>query len=167
MQRRLYFVVSKLSDAKSVFNQLLLARISDKQFHVLARDDVDIGDLPAATTLQRFDVIHSIITGLGIGAVIGIFVGIIGHGVLSAPIGGAMLATTLLGAVLGAWSSSMIGMMVPNRQLKEFYPAVERGQMLILVDVPLAKVRDIERLITQTVPDARFAGVEPTLPSVP
>lgn len=167
MYRRLYFLAHNLDEAKSVFDQLLLARIADRYIHVLAKEETNINDLPPATALQKFDIIHSVFMGLGVGAVIGIVVGIIGHGALNAPLGGVMLATTLLGAILGAWSASMIGMMVPNRQLKEFYPAIEKGQMLMMVDVPLAKVHEIETLIKRAVPQANFAGVEPTLPSVP
>jgi hypothetical protein len=167
VRRRLYFLVHTLDEAKSVFDQLLLARVGDRHIHVLAKEGADIGSLPPATVFQKNDIVHSIFVGLGIGGIIGIIVGIIGHGVLNAPLGGVMLATTLLGAVLGAWSASMIGMMVPNRRLKKFYPALEKGHLLMIVDIPLAKVHEIETLIKRTVPHANFAGVEPTVPSVP
>ncbi len=167
MHRRLYFLVNDPTQASQIFEKLLLARVSDRYIHFLANEDTPLGDLPAATTFQKSDISHSLVVGLCIGAVIGVIAGFIGHGVLNVPIGGVMIATTAIGAVLGAWSSSMIGMMVPNRHLKAFYPAIEAGQILAIVDVPLNRVEEIKATIKRTIAHASFAGIEPTVPSVP
>lgn len=167
MRRRLYFLVHDLKQARAVFEKLLLARIHDNHIRFLAKEGFDIGDLPEATTFQKNDVIHSLFVGLGIGAIVGIIAGVIGHSALGVPIGGVMLAATLLGAILGAWSASMIGMMVPNRRLSDFYPAIEKGRILVIVDVPLNKVNLVKDTIQKSIPTVNFAGIEPTMPSVP
>ena len=73
----------------------------------------------------------------------------------------------LSGALAGAWISSMIGVNVPNSQLKNFHRAVEQGEILLLVDVPKKRAGDIKELVRQHHPEAGFEGVEPTIPAFP
>ena len=167
MRRRLYFLADNLQGARSVFNELLLARIHDNHIHLLAKEGTDLGDLPEASIFQKSDVVHSMLIGLMIGGLIGVIVGIIGHGALNSDLGGVMLATTGLGAVLGAWSATMIGMMVPNRQLKGFEAILEEGKILVMVDVPLGKVNDVKELLLSKGLPIEFAGLDPTVPSFP
>jgi len=167
MKRRLYFLAHDIADAKLVFNQLLLARVNVHHIHFLSKNEADLGDLPAATNFQRYDIRGSAAKGFILGAIIGIFGGIIGHGVFNVAIGGAMIATTIIGALLGGWFASMIGMMVPNQELKKFKKDIEDGQVLIIVDVPFNKVKHTEDLVLNSVPQVKFCGLDPTVPSFP
>ena len=69
---------------------------------------------------------------------------------------------SLLGAGLGAWISSMIGVSVPNTQLKKFEKAIESGQLLMLIDVPKHRIDEITQLIKSHHPEAEVEGTEPT-----
>jgi len=81
--------------------------------------------------------------------------------------GGAVLVLALAGAGIGAWASGMIGTDVPNSQLQKFMPAIERGQVLIMVDVRLGDVRRVSDMIHTQHPEASDHGTEPTLPAFP
>ena len=81
--------------------------------------------------------------------------------------GGTALALALAGAGVGAWASGMIGTDVPNSRLAKFMPAVEHGQVLLMVDVPLGEVRRISDMIHRRHPEASDHGIEPTIPAFP
>ena len=67
MRRRLYFLLPDVKSARQVFKKLLLARIEDRHIFFLAKEGVELSDLPEATMLQKSDEIH----GLGVGLVVG------------------------------------------------------------------------------------------------
>ena len=61
----------------------------------------------------------------------------------------------------------MIGVDVKNTQIKQFEDAVEKGEILFLVDVPKARVDEIEEMVKKHHPDADIEGTEPTIPAFP
>lgn len=80
----------------------------------------------------------------------------------------AMVAVIgVLGGLLGAWSSSLIGIAAPSGRLRRFEGAIAQGQILLMVDVPRSRVQDIEALLHNTHPEAHFEGVEPDVPAFP
>lgn len=170
MRRRLYFLLPDVGRARRIVDQLLLARIEERHIHILARDGTTMEGLPAATMLQRSDVLHGIESGLALGGATGILVGLLTMLFQPAGLeagGGAVLALALAGAGIGAWAAGMIGTDVPNSQLRKFMPAIEQGQVLLMVDVPLGQVETVSELIHRHLPEARDQGIEPTIPAFP
>lgn len=170
MRRRLYFLLPDVGRARQILNELLLARIEERHIHVLARDGTPMDGLPSANLLQRSDFLHGSEIGLALGGATGIAVGVLT--LLFPPSGmeiggGAVLAIALAGAGIGAWASGMIGANVPNSQLRKFMPAIERGEVLLMVDVRLGEVRRISDMIHMRHPEASDHGIEPTLPAFP
>ena len=170
MRRRLYFVVSDVPGAQRVRDELLLARIEDCRFHVLAKDGIDLKDLHEASILQKTDFVHGAEIGLTVGGGIGIIAGLI---VILFPPDGinmqlvTVLVTALMGAVFGAWVASMKASSVPNSRLKSFESALEAGRILIMVDVPSGRVDEIRALIASHYPDVMDSGLEPAIPAFP
>lgn len=170
MRRRLYFLVSDVSNAQHIRDELLLARIEDYHFHVLAKDGIDLKDLHEASILQKTDFIHGAEIGLMVGGVVGIVAGLL---VIMFPPAGinmqfvTVLITALLGSAFGAWVASMKASSVPNSRLTQFEPAIEAGNILIMVDVPATRVSEIRALITSHYPDAMDSGQEPAIPAFP
>jgi uncharacterized membrane protein YeaQ/YmgE (transglycosylase-associated protein family) len=170
MRRRLYFLLPDVKTTKQVFRELLLARIEERHVHVLARDGTLLGDLPEATLLQKSDAIHGIELGLIIGGATGMLAGTIA--VLFPPSGlimglGVILATGILGALMGVWVSGMIAVDVPNTKLRAFMGAVEKGKVLMIVDIPKDQVAEVSRKVKRHHPEADMRGVEPTIPAFP
>ena len=170
MRRRLYFVVSDVPSAQRVRDELLLARIENSHFHVLAKDGIQLNDLHEASILQKTDFVHGAEIGLTVGGGIGIIAGLI---VILFPPDGinmqlvTVLVTALMGAVFGAWVASMKASSVPNSRLKSFESALEAGRILIMVDVPSSRVDEIRALIASHYPDAMDSGLEPAIPAFP
>lgn len=170
MRRRLYFLLPDTSRARQILNELLLARIEERHIHILAREETPMHGLPSANLLQRSDFLHGVEMGLALGGATGILAGLLM--LLFPPSGmaiggGAVLGLALAGAGIGAWASGMIGTDVPNSQLQKFMPAVDSGQVLLMVDVRLSEVGRISGLIQHHHPEARDHGIEPTLPAFP
>lgn len=170
MRRRLYFVLPDAASANQMFNDLLLARIDWKHIHFLARPDVALGDLPEATVLQKTDIVHGAELGMMIGGAAGVLGGVLV--VLFPPGGitlqlGAVLLAAIAGALFGTWVASMAASAIPNSRLQPFEKAIERGQVLMMVDVPLYRVAATRELVERRHPEATSGGVEPTMPAFP
>jgi hypothetical protein len=61
----------------------------------------------------------------------------------------------------------MIAVGAPNFRLLKFKPALKRGGILLLIDVPIERVEEITALIRRYHPEADAKGVEPTIPAFP
>jgi hypothetical protein len=170
MRRRLYFVLPDIDSARSMLNEMLLARIGIERIHCLARRGTLPPDLPEATMLQKTDVVHGAHLGMTVGGIAGTIGGLLV--VLFPPAGLTLQWVTVLiaavaGALLGAWVSSMVASAVPNSRLKAFQPDIEQGKVLMMVDVPMQRVQEITALVAQRHPEAVSGGFEPTIPAFP
>ena len=131
MRLRMYVTLPDLASARQLANDLLLARIEDRHMHFLARRGTDLGELHEASTCRRPTPMHGAFTGLVMGGVVGVIVGLL---LVYFPPGGmsvqlvAVLIAALVGAVLGIWIASMMGLQVPNTQLKGFEQRDRGGQ---------------------------------------
>lgn len=168
--RRLYFMVPDLDTANTVVDELLLKRVDEHHIHVVAKEGTPMGDLPEANLLQKSDFIPAMERGLAVGGITGVLAGIAAVTFPPAGLvlgGGAILGTSLAGAGIGAWISGMIGMDVPNSQIGKFEEAIEKGEVLMMVDIPKTRVEEIEALVQQHHPDADMGGTEPHIPAFP
>lgn len=171
MRRRIYWLLPDVTSARRVMDDLLLARVEARHLHFIARDDIDLADLPNANVLQSSDIVRSAQLGLVVGGLGGAVLGIVAG--LFFPMEGAIsqlgLAAVLavLGALFGAWASSLIGASVPSHRLERFAHAIGEGQILLLADVPRGRVDDVERRLAAQHPEARFEGEEPNIPAFP
>jgi hypothetical protein len=158
------------NSARSMLSEMLLARVEARHLHFLAKRGTLPADLPEASVLQKTDMVHGAELGLVIGGAVGALGGI--AAVLMPPAGVSLqlvtiLLTALFGAFFGVWVSSMIGTQVPNSRLKVFQADIERGQVLMMVDVPLGKVGEVRELARRRHPEAVSGGLEPTIPAFP
>jgi len=81
--------------------------------------------------------------------------------------GGVVVLMTVASAGFGAWTATMIGVDVPNTRLKRFEEAIEKGELLMMVDVRKDRVEEIEQVIKSHHPEADIEGTDPTIPAFP
>jgi hypothetical protein len=170
MRRRLYFVLPDIDSAVRTSNDLLLARIEDRHMHFLARRGTPMGDLHEASFLQKSDAVHGAELGFVIGGIGGFVLGCYIY--LTPPDGVQLelvtiLIASILGALFGAWASSLVALSVPNSRLKAFAQDIEAGKVLLIVDVPSGRVAEIQQLVHARHPEASDHGLEPTVPAFP
>jgi hypothetical protein len=161
MRRRLYFLLPDVESARRTADDLLLARVEDRYMHFLAKRGTDLAELHEAGYLIKTDFFHGAGVGLGVGALGGAAIGAL---ILFYPIEGtqphplSFFVAVLLGALLGAWVASMVGASVPNSKLRQFQHEIDRGRVLLMLDVPYGTVDDIRAIVTARHPEAVPAG---------
>jgi hypothetical protein len=169
--RRLYFLIPDAHSAGQIVNELLLARIEERHMHVIGKDHDALvkENLPEASLVQKSDLVPALERGIAVGGAAGLVAGlaalVLPGGLVIA--GGAILGSSLLGAGLGAWISSMIGISAPNSRLTRFEKAIEAGELLMLIDVPKGRTEEITELVRNHHPEANVEGTEPTIPPFP
>jgi hypothetical protein len=168
--RRLYFLLPDIDSAKHIVDELLLARVSERHIHIAATDHHALSEahLPEANLLQESDFVPAVERGLAIGGATGVVAGIAAitlGGVALA--GGAILGVGMAGAGVGAWLSGMIGISAPSSRLKEFEKAIQKGSLMMMVDVPKARVEEITTMVKSHHPEAEIEGTEPAIPAFP
>lgn len=161
--RRIYFLVPNLGTAKAIVDELLLARVDERHIHVLAKRGTPLEDLPEATFTQKTDFLPALEQGLALGGAAGVLAGLVAMALPTGLVlgGGAVLAIALAGAGVGGLMSSMVGSSIGNRRVEQFQEAIERGELLMLIDVPWDRVEEIEALVRKHHPEAECEGAEP------
>ncbi|MGZ5644814.1 MAG: GlsB/YeaQ/YmgE family stress response membrane protein, partial [Usitatibacter sp.] len=141
-----------------------------RHMHFLARRGTDLGELHEASYLHKTDTVHGAFVGLVIGGLMGVLVGAI---LVNYPPQGvsmqlvAVLIAAIVGAALGTWVASMVGLQVPNSRLKGFDKDLEEGRVLLMLDVPSGRYDELRTIIARTHPEAADRGNEPTVPAFP
>ncbi|MGB7480412.1 MAG: DUF1269 domain-containing protein [Burkholderiaceae bacterium] len=168
--RKLYFMLPDIASARAMLDELLLARIEERCMRFWARGNTLPDDMPSANFWQKTDLVHGAQTGALVGAGIGLLGGFLL--VLFPPKGIALqmiavLVAALGGALFGGWVAGMVAAAIPNSRLKEFQEGIERGEVLLILDIPYAKVAQVEELFAQRHPEVRFGGEDPHTPVFP
>ena len=171
MNRRLYFVLPDVDTAQQVERDLLLAKIEDRHMHFLGKRGTDLKDLPEASLGQKTDLFHGMRVGLVAGGATGTCVGFILYQFpsligVSLDVGIAAILA-LVGAIFGAWVSSMIGSSTPNVRLREYEKTMEEGHILLMLDVPKERVDEVREIIRSHHPEVEDHGLDPDIPRFP
>ena len=170
MKLRMYVTLPDVASARQLANDLLLARVEDKCMHFLARRGTDLGELHEASYLQKTDTVHGAFVGFVIGGLMGVIVGLL---LMQFPPAGiqlqfvTVLIAAIIGAMLGTWVASMVGLQVPNSRLRGFDPDIQEGKILLMLDVPSGRYEEVRNIIARTHPEAADRGSEPTVPAFP
>lgn len=170
MKRRLYFILPGTHLARTVHNELLLARVPENRMHVIADERIDLEDLPEASLWQRSDLSHGLQLGLPVGGLTGVVVGVLAvifGWITPGYEAKTIMATVLAGLFVGSWAASMIAVNVPNTRHRAFETDIQQGHILFIVDIPVQRVDEITELVTRHHPEADMRGVEPNIPVFP
>lgn len=170
MRKRIYWLLPDVVSAKRTMDDLLVNRVEHRHIHFVARDGMDMTGLHEANLFQTSDIVHAAEMGLMIGGAVGVVAGVVVAMfpiVGDTPQWGLVGVLAVLGAVFGAWASSMIGSSAPNSRLKPFEADIADGKIVLIVDVPRGRCEEIETLLRSSHPEARFAGMDPAVPAFP
>lgn len=164
MLRRIFFVIPDVPHAKRIVKELEKAGIEWEQMHASSNPRVKLSGLPAATVAQNRDLVWALdklfwradlvlfaLATLGLAAAL--YSGSLIWAALSAAV---MLGTFLL----GNWFSVKL----PHTHLGDMRVPLNHGEVVLMVDVPLNRVREIEQLVSRHHPEAEVGGVGWTSP---
>lgn len=157
MSRRLYFVLPDIETSRKVERALLLAHVESRQMHFLGKRGVDMKDLPEATAAQKTNLLRGLYIGFFAGVITGLLAGLYLYftpdtlGMQIPPF--VIFICASLGAILGAWiSGPLIGASTPNSSIQSYAPLLQKGHVLLILDVPPKRSEEIRVLIDSISP---------------
>ena len=139
MTKRLYFMLPDAEVCSKVVEELKDANIPERHMHAIASAEHTLRVLPKASKLQKSELLYGIETGLGVGGAAGLLGGLLTITFPPAGLslgGAAVLATALAGAGFGALVSGLVANDIPNHKIKMFEKDIDKGKILLMVDVP-------------------------------
>ena len=156
MKNRTYFFVEDIEAAKVLVEEIRQLGIDDADLHVIASEGTALEPLPEADIVHRSDLVNAARRGAVTGGTVGLVGGLVA---LTVPVagltlgGGAVLGSTALGATLGTWFSTLVGVSVPNQEVEQYRDRIDRGQVMIIVDVDEGQEPLLTALMSDRYPD--------------
>ena len=163
--RRIYFLAPNIETTHKIVAELRSDGIEDRHMHVLAKRDTPLEDMHEASWFQKTDFVPALERGAALGASTGLLAGLVGLRFAGFAIaGGPVLGVLFFGATIGAMMSGLAGLQVGNSKIKQYEEAIEKGELLVMVDIPKERIDEISKVIAKHHPDAKFEGIESILP---
>jgi hypothetical protein len=162
--RRLFFLLPDREVTRAIVSQLEAAGVPHRHLHVIASLTQDLEELPEATVWQKTEMAHGIELGIGLGGTAGLLGGALAVAFPPAGLilgGGALAATALAGAGIGGVVSALMSSHHHNANLDGYRDAIERGEILLLVDIPKKQVDGISSLVLKHHPEAKVGVARP------
>ncbi|HHB11881.1 MAG TPA: hypothetical protein ENK62_01615 [Chromatiales bacterium] len=159
LNRRLFFLFPDVEHARTAIRELEASGVGRASIHAVAADPARIADLPDPRTPERADAqwrLEHRLWRLNLGVFFAALAGL-AFALWLEIAWAAMLALVLMLVTFGA--GAWFALRVPDAHLDEFREALAHGEILLLVDVPPARVRAIEALVHRHHPEAAEAGV--------
>lgn len=158
MLRRLYFLFPDEPHAQRVVDQLVTLDIPKRRIHALTHN-VRLKTLPPATQRQKDDIAfrvewfmwtaNLVVFALALMALVLMLV--------AGQIVWVMVSLAVMAVTFFAGEQFVIH--VPNVHLNAFTDALSHGEILLMIDVPKARVAEIEDFIHHKFPEAVVGGV--------
>lgn len=132
--RRVYSTPS-LQSAEAAVRVAREAGIAETDISLVARGDVELDAMPEHQKEAPTDFKHAAVRGAGIGGATGLLAGLVAVAVppLGLTLAGVAL-TTLGGAAVGTWASSLVGAALPDPIRQKFESEIEAGRVLVVID---------------------------------
>lgn len=163
--RRLFFLLPEVESARSVVKELRTLGVPESHMHAVSSIAKPLHGLPKAGVWQTTELAHGLEWGLGLGITAG-FIGVwlamkFQPGGLH--IGGEALAIgALAGGLFGALVSALMKSDEHNHELNDYQAEIERGEILLIVDVPLAHLETMQKAILKHHSEARIKVADPS-----
>jgi|SRR5450432_857117 len=135
--KRYIYAFDTVESARAAVTVLRQNEIGEKCISFIARSDIQLEKIPDRFLDASTDFMPALGRGVAIGGVTGLFAGIVAMAI--PPLGIAMAGSVLLaffggGAVLGAWTSALIGSSVPDPVRRKFEDEIKAGRTLLVID---------------------------------
>ena len=157
--RRLTFLTPDLPHAEAVVADLRKMNINDEVMHLVAKDHdvLQKAHLHEATDMETSEVENDFNWGIVAGGVMGLVLGLTAYGSIFFDIEFgviSLLVIIIMGAAFGGWIGKAIGESTVNSGLEKYQHAIEAGQILVIVDVPVEKLPEVYKQVRRHCPKA-------------
>jgi hypothetical protein len=135
MKRRHVFSTSDVTAAEAAVRALRTAGVSDEDISLIARDDIQLEEIPDHRQEPKEDFGRGGMKGVLTGGGSGLLAGLVA--ITVAPIGltlAGVAAMTLAGAAVGGWTGMLTGTAEPDTVRRTFEDEIAAGHVLVVVD---------------------------------
>ena len=159
MKRRLYYLLPDTSHAEKLLEDLGDTAISRQDVHAVVKDNLSlngIDDVHAATEYDQDYFIEWFLWRINLAL---FFVALIAFVVILIWNPGIWLVlpvTIMIGSFI---SGLMFVLRLPNVHLDEFRPALQHGEVLLMIDVPPSEVESMDHRVHRKHPEVVTGGV--------
>lgn len=135
MKKRNVFLTPSVGVAEAVVRAARDSGVADDAIKLEARSDVETRRIPDYRKNVSMDFIPAALRGTLGGAVAGFFAGLLAMWIpyFGLPLLG-VAALTVVGALVGTWSSVLVGSALPDDIRRTFADEIEAGKVLVVVD---------------------------------
>ena len=167
MTNKLVFSVPDTRTALQVVEFLKSHGLEDSDVSVLGNEATELSAIPDPGEFEN-DVVPASKRGVLVGGATGLLAGL--GAALVAPglaIGGAALAlATAGGATFGVLASSLIGSSVTHSQIRDYEQVIERGELLMIIEVADDQETDIKGQLQSKFSVVQFMGEVDAIPPI-
>jgi len=135
--KRYIYAFDSTESARTAVTALRARGIDEQSISLIARADIQLEKIPDGYLDASTDFMPALGRGAALGGAAGMFSGIVAMAIppLGIAIGGsALLGFFAGGALVGAWSSALVGASVPNETRRKFEDEIEAGRTLLVID---------------------------------
>jgi hypothetical protein len=158
---KMFFVIPDVDSAHDAVSDLREHAVDEDQIAMVAKETVPLDDLPEAPLVDQTDAVPGMKRGVAVGGATGLLAGLAATTVPGTGLvlgGGALAGLSALGAAYGAWVSGVVGGSVRNSELQPFVDALNRGKIVMSVEVPPSEAESIQAILRQRHPAVSYAG---------
>lgn len=159
--RRLYYLTRSFDSLDKISADVHQHGVSDWRFHIVSKDEAGLYThrLHRAGVLDRTDIVRFIERGLMFGAIFGfvLTVGLQVFGGIQWPLL-AWIALIAFFTLAGGWLGGFGGITGENYRIRRFHTDIEKGEHLVMVDVPKKHVAKMKQIMAENHPEARPQG---------
>ncbi|KQQ84016.1 hypothetical protein ASF73_15695 [Xanthomonas sp. Leaf131] len=135
MKLRRVYSTPDIASAQRVMQAARGAGIDNDALSLIARSDIELEEIPDERKNAKTDFLPAAARGAATGGAAGLVAGLVAIAVppIGLTIAGAGVMA-LAGALVGTWSSALIGATVPDPIRRQFEEHIQAGRVLVIID---------------------------------
>jgi hypothetical protein len=151
MKTRHVFATSGVTAAHAAMGAARAHGIDDDDLSLIARADIELENIPDERKQVTMDFVPAAWRGTVTGGAAGLLAGLVALAIppLGVTLAGAG-AIALLGAMVGTWSSALVGASIPDEVRRTFEREIEEGRILLVIDGDERLLPEAEAAIVAT-----------------
>lgn len=135
MKLKHVFLAQDVAQARAAVAALRESGVEYDDISLVARSDIELEAIPDRLKEADTDLVPAAMRGVGIGGATGLLAGL--AAVVFAPIGitlAGAAAIGAMGALVGGWSSALMGSALPDPVRQKFDDEIAAGRILVILD---------------------------------
>jgi hypothetical protein len=135
MKTRRVYSTTDMPQARAAMQAARSAGVPDEDLSLIARADIELDEIPSEHRDEHTDFKPAAVRGLAQGGATGLLAGL--AAMTFPPLGVTLAGAVAVGAasaLVGAWTSALMGASSPDPIQQKFESEIEAGRILLVVD---------------------------------